>query len=106
MTGLTKTLLVASVAGFSVGTIVDFGGLDFNPAWLVALPLGAVFLGLSLISFLLETEMSKFDKEEAKKFPSRHDENRRLPDKNCNSCNRQPETYYEKYHENHTGRTV
>jgi hypothetical protein len=67
MTTLTKTLLAASIAGFIAGSIIDFGGLNLNPAWTVALPLGAVFFGLSLISFMLEKEMAKFDAEEALK---------------------------------------
>lgn len=87
MTALSKTLLSVSVAGFVAGSIIDFGGLNLNPAWMVALPLGAVFFGLSLISFMLEKEMAKFDEEEAKKFELiRHDEASHTKCKNCNNC--------------------
>ena len=67
MIKLTKILVSVSAAGFIAGSIIDFGGLNLNPAWTVALPLGAVFSGLSLISFMLEKEMAKFDAEEALK---------------------------------------
>jgi hypothetical protein len=66
MTTLSKILLVFSVIGFVAGSITDFSGFNFNPAWAVALPLGAVFYGLFLISFMLEKEMAKFDKDEEK----------------------------------------
>jgi hypothetical protein len=67
MTTLSKTLLVVSVTGFVVESIIDFGGFNLNPAWMVALPVGVVCLGLFLFSFMLEKEMAKFDDEEAGK---------------------------------------
>ena len=66
MTTLSRALLVVSVTGFVAGIIIDFGGLNLNPAWEVALPIGAVFFGLSLISVMLEKEVAKFDEDEAK----------------------------------------
>ena len=60
MTALSKTLLSVSVTGFVAGSIIDFGGFNLNPVVTVALPLGAVFFGLFLISFMLEKEMAKF----------------------------------------------
>src|ERR1700691_5599088 len=90
MTTLTKTLLAISMMGFVGGSIIDFGGLNLNPAWTVALPFGAVFFGLSLISFMLEKEMAKFDEEEAKKFGLiRLDEARHPKCENCNNCKSQ-----------------
>jgi hypothetical protein len=71
MTTLPKILLTASVTGFTAGSIIDFGGFNLNPAWTMVLPLGAVFFGLFLISFMLEKEMAKFDRENAEKLPTR-----------------------------------
>ena len=56
------------MTGFVAGSIIDFGELNLNPAWTMALPLGAIFFGLSLILFMLEIEMAKFDAEAAKKL--------------------------------------
>jgi len=56
------------MTGFVAGGIIDFGGFNLNPSWTVALPLGAVFFGLFLISFMLEKEMAGFDEEEAIKL--------------------------------------
>jgi hypothetical protein len=67
MTKLSKTLLAVSLTGFVAGGIIDFGGFKVNPAVTVALPLGAVFFGLSLISYMMEKEMAKFDEETAEK---------------------------------------
>jgi hypothetical protein len=68
MTILSKTLLTVLVAAFVAGSIIDFGGFNLNPAWTVALPFGAVFFGLFLISFMLEKEVAKFDEDEAKEL--------------------------------------
>ena len=67
MTALSKTLVSLSAAGFAVGGIINLGGFSINPSWAVALPLGAVFFGLALVSFMMEKEMAKFDAEEASK---------------------------------------
>ncbi|HXR48147.1 MAG TPA: hypothetical protein VN784_11980 [Candidatus Limnocylindrales bacterium] len=63
MTTLTKTLLAVSVTGFVAGTAIDFGRFNLNPSWTVVLPLGAVSLGLFLISFMLEKETAIFNEE-------------------------------------------
>ena len=68
MTTLSKTFLAVSVTGFAAGSVIDFGGFNVIPALTVALPLGAVFFGLFLISFMLEKEMAKFDEEELRKL--------------------------------------
>lgn len=68
MKNLPKTFLALSVAGFLAGSIIDFGGFNLSPSWAVALPLGAVFFGLWLISLMLEKEMTQFDEEEMKKL--------------------------------------
>ena len=67
MTKLSKILLAVSLAGFAAGGIIDFGGFKVIPAVTVALPLGAVFFGLALISYMMEKEMAKFDEEAAGK---------------------------------------
>jgi Na+-transporting methylmalonyl-CoA/oxaloacetate decarboxylase beta subunit len=68
MTTLTRTFLAAAIIGFIVGAVVDFSNLTSNPAWTVVMPLGAVFLGLFLISLMLQKEMAGFDQEEATKL--------------------------------------
>jgi hypothetical protein len=72
MTTSSKNLLEISVAGLVAGIIVDFGGFNINPAWTVALPFGAIFYGLFLISFMLENEVAKFDEDEVEKLQLRH----------------------------------
>ena len=68
MTTLSKTLLAASVAGFAAGGIIDFGGFTVISELTAVLPLGAVFSGLFMISFMMEKEMAGFDEEEAGKL--------------------------------------
>ena len=87
MTSLTKNLLLVSVAGLAAGSIIDFGGFDVIPAATVALPLGAVFFGLFLISFTLEKEVASFDLEEAQRFGlTRRNESGDAKCKNCGNC--------------------
>ena len=61
MTTLTKTLLGLSAAGFAAGFTTDW-------LWGFAKPAGAIFLGLFLISKMLEKEIAKFDAEETKRL--------------------------------------
>lgn len=68
MTTLTKTFLATAVIGFIVGSVIDFSNLTTDPKWTVAMPLGAVFFGLFLISLMLQREMAAFDQEEAKRL--------------------------------------
>ena len=63
MTTFSKTLLAVSVTGFTAGGLIDFGGFSVIPAMTVALPLGAVFFGLFMISLMMAKEMAKFDEE-------------------------------------------
>jgi hypothetical protein len=71
MTTLSKTLLAVCVTGFAAGGVIDFGGFNLNPAWTLALPLGAVSFGLFLISLMLEKEVAKFDAQESEKIPAK-----------------------------------
>jgi len=68
MTTLSKTLLAVTITGLVAGSIIDFGGFNLNPAWAAALPFGAVFYGLFLISFMLEKEVAGFDEDEAREL--------------------------------------
>jgi hypothetical protein len=65
MKTLPKIFLAVSAIGFLAGSIIDFGGINCSPSWTVAMPLGAVFLGLFMIWFMLGEEMAQFDEEEA-----------------------------------------
>ena len=56
MTLLTKILLAAALAGLAVGFATNF-------LWKIGLPLGAVCLGLFLISKILERESALYDQE-------------------------------------------
>jgi hypothetical protein len=68
MTTLSKTLLTVTITGLVAGSVIDFGGFNLDPAWTVALPFGAIFYGLFLISFMLEKEVAKFDEDEEKEL--------------------------------------
>jgi hypothetical protein len=68
MTTATKSFLTVSVIGLTAGAIVDFCLTTVNAMWTVALPVGAIFLGLFLISLILEKEVAAFDAEETQKF--------------------------------------
>ena len=65
MTKATKIFFWISALGFAVGAFVDFGPVTVNPMWTVALPVGAIFLGVALISLVMEREMAAFDEEQA-----------------------------------------
>jgi hypothetical protein len=68
MTTLPKTCLAVSAMGFVAGGIVDFGGFNVIPAMTVALPLGAIFFGMFMITLMMEREMAKFNEEAAGKL--------------------------------------
>lgn len=64
MTRIPKVLLAVSLTMFVFGGVVTFGTDAFPLAWTVAMPLGAVCLGLFLLTFLLQKEVALFDEEE------------------------------------------
>jgi len=68
MTTATKTFLAVSLTGFALGAVIDFGGFPVNPMLTVALPVGAIFLGVFLVSLIVEKEVALYDAEQAKKF--------------------------------------
>ena len=68
MKKLPKSLLTISLTGFAIGFFVTFSGADLPPVWTVALPIGAVFLGLFLLALMLQSEMAGFDEEERVKM--------------------------------------
>jgi len=65
MKKLPKALLAVSVVSFVVGFFVTLTPVALPPAWMVAMPVGAISLGLFLIAFVLENETAKFDAEVA-----------------------------------------
>jgi hypothetical protein len=67
MTKLPKFFLTVSLTTFALGTIVCFTSLTVHPSWMVAMPLGAVFFGLFLNAYMLQSETAIFDEEEARK---------------------------------------
>jgi hypothetical protein len=68
MTTATKTCLAISVAGFIAGSIMDFCSFQVNPMFTAILPVGAIFLGMFLISLILEKEVAQFDAEQTQKL--------------------------------------
>ena len=68
MTTATRTFAAISLTGFAVGAVVDFGGFTVNPMWTIALPIGAIFLGVALISLVLEKEIARYDAEQAQRI--------------------------------------
>jgi len=67
MTSMTKTLLTVAVTGLALGSFIDLSHFPLNPMWTVALPAGAISLGLFSISLIMEKEVARFDEEEAEK---------------------------------------
>lgn len=65
MTKFTKALLVLCVADFAAGLLFVTGLVNVQavPGLYVALPAGAIFFGLFLISKMLEKETAAFDVE-------------------------------------------
>jgi hypothetical protein len=65
MTKTTKSLLVPTVLGLGFGLVFSTGliNVENEAALYVALPTGAIFLGLFLISLMLEQEAVHFDQE-------------------------------------------
>ena len=62
MTKLPKFFLTVSVTAFAVG-FATVGSNNIAPAWAVATPIGAIFLGWFLIAFMLQNEVAQFDEE-------------------------------------------
>jgi|SRR6185369_15003621 len=64
MARIPKILLAVSLTAFAVGIVVTLGILNIPLGWTAAMPLGAVCLGLFLVTFLLRKEVARFDEEE------------------------------------------
>ncbi len=62
---MTKTLLALAVILLIPGLVISVGlaNVGGNTIWYVVLPTGAIFLGLFLISYLLEKQTADFDAE-------------------------------------------
>ena len=64
MTRIPKVMLAVSLVAFAAGSVVTFGNAEVPPEWTVAMPVGAIFLGLFLVIFALQKEVALFDEEE------------------------------------------
>ena len=64
MTKIPKVLLAVSLTALAVGGVAVSGNPEFPVGWAVTMPLGAVCLGLFLVTFLLQKEVARFDDEE------------------------------------------
>ena len=62
MTKLPKFFLTVSITAFAV-VFATVGSDNVAPAWAVAMPIGAIFLGWFLIAFMLQNEVAQFDEE-------------------------------------------
>ena len=83
MTKITKTLLFLAVAGTVTGLLFVSGLVDVKDAsaLYVALPLGAVFFGLFLISRMLEKEAALHDQEYAASTAAAHSLGSKTPER-------------------------
>ena len=65
MTTTTKTFLILGIAGLVPGLAINSGLVDATNAsgYYTILPTGAVFLGLCLLSKVLEKESAAYDQE-------------------------------------------
>jgi hypothetical protein len=91
--------LIVSVTG----DILDFGRFKINSSLAMTLPMGAVFFGMFLISFMMEMEMAKFDQENVLKYKRIRRKN--TGDSNCRSC-KNCECQTRKHHETKPGETT
>ena len=64
MSKLSKCLLAISLTAFVAGFVGVLGDAAIPVAVSVGMPVGAIFLGLFLVAYILEGEMAKFDAEE------------------------------------------
>jgi hypothetical protein len=85
MSKATKTLLVLSVIGLVSGMVLVSGVVNVGEAvaWYMTLPMGAIFLGLFLISKLLEKEVALHDAEQALTLASAQKVEGPTPVKSC-----------------------
>jgi hypothetical protein len=67
-----------------LGGFLDFSTIKIIPLLAVFLPLGAVFFGMFLISYMMEKEMAKFDEENAPQYARIQPDS--SGDSNCRSC--------------------
>jgi hypothetical protein len=67
---LPKLLLTLAVPSLVMGAIVTFNDIEFAPTRTVALPVGAICVGLFAISWLMQNEVARFDEEERQKIES------------------------------------
>ena len=68
MTKLPKAFLAVSLTAFAVGSVVTFGSPEIPVGWTVGMPVGAIFFGLFLVTFMLQKEVARFDEEELRRL--------------------------------------
>jgi len=64
MTRIPKAILAISLTAFAIGGVVTFGSPEIPVGWTVAMPVGAIFFGFFLVTFMLQKEVTRFDEEE------------------------------------------
>jgi len=64
MTRIPNVLLAVSLIALAIGSVTAFGNPEIPVGWTAMMPLGAVCLGLFLVTFLLQQEVARFDEEE------------------------------------------
>src|SRR5438552_14422451 len=67
MTKLPTFFLTVSLTAFALG-FATVSSDNIAPAWAVGLPIGAIFLGLFLLAFMLQNEAAQFDEEARLRF--------------------------------------
>ena len=63
-----KWLLILALSGLAVGVFVASSHRNLPLAFEIAMPLGAIFTGLFLVSLLLKKEVVKFNEDESFKI--------------------------------------
>jgi hypothetical protein len=70
MTKLPKILLTVSLSSFAVGFFGVCGGPNIPLFLSVGMPVGAIFLGLFIVTLAFDKEMTRFDLEERLRLES------------------------------------
>jgi len=68
MTKLPKISLTVSLASFAVGFFGVCGGPNIPLFLSVGMPVGAIFLGLFIVTLAFDKEMTRFDLEESQRL--------------------------------------
>ena len=63
MKTMPKLFLALCVGGLVIGLFVSWSGIELNPVWTLAMPLGAIGYGMFLMTLFLQEEMAQYDAE-------------------------------------------